>query len=249
MAVCLIFMLYDRPETYGLPNIKEYKNEDVEEISGAPPSLKEQLQIMRYPAMWVVGFASFFNYVTRYGINSYGIIYLQETRNLNIYAAGLTIAVNTIPAAAGAALCGLISDRLFKSDRNKPMFLYGLLQIISLIGFFYLPKEYAVLSVVCLGFYGFAMGGTLAYLGGMIAIDLVPRKVAGAAMGFIGIISYMGASAEDWLSGHMLQKTTVALAGGGFTHNYDKVILVWVGASVVSLILSMTVWKAKVCKD
>ena len=87
-------------------------------------------------------------------------------------------------AAAGAALCGLVSDRLFKSDRNKPMFLYGLLQIVALIGFFYLPTSYAVLSVVCLGVYGFAMGGTLAYLGGLIAIDLVPRKVAGAAMGF-----------------------------------------------------------------
>jgi len=250
MAAGLIFLLYDRPETYGLPNIKEYKNEKLEEACAEPVSLlKQQIQIMKYPAMWVVGLASMCNYVTRYGINSYGIMYLQETRHYNLAAAGLTIAVNTIPAAAGAGLCGLVSDRFFNSDRNKPMFFYGLLQIVSLIGFFYLPQSYAVLSVVCLGAYGFAMGGTLAYLGGMIAIDLVPRKVAGAAMGFIGLISYMGASAQDWLSGHLLQQTTTKLASGGFTHNYDKVILVWVGASVVSLLLSLTVWKAKVCED
>lgn len=250
MSMVLIYLLHDRPETYGLPNIKEYKNEPVEKVCGEPVSLlKQQIQIMGYPAMWAIGLASFFNYVTRYGINSYGIIYLQETRNFNLAAAGLTIAVNTIPGAFGAALCGLVSDRFFNSNRHKPMLLYGLLQIVSLFGFFYLPKEYAVLSVVCLGAYGFAMGGTLAYLGGMTAIDLVPRKVAGAAMGFIGLISYMGASAQDWLSGHLLQKTAVKLADGTFTHNYDKVIIVWVGASVVSLILAMTVWNAKNCED
>lgn len=250
MATFLIFLLSDRPETYGLPNIKEYKNEPVEEASGQSLSIiQQQIQIMKYPAMWAVGMASFFNYITRYGINSYGVIFLQEARHYDLKAAGLTIAVNTVPGAIGAALCGLISDRFFKSDRNKPMLLYGLIQIVALIGFFYLPKEYTVLSVVCLGVYGFAMGGTLAYLGGMIAIDLVPRKVAGAAMGFIGLISYMGASAQDWISGHMLQKTTVTLASGEVSHNYDKVILFWVGSTVLSVLLSLTVWKAKVCQD
>ncbi len=249
MAMGLIFLISDRPETYGLPNIKEYKDEKADEADEKPVSLmKMQLQIAKYPAIWILGLASAFNYVTRYGINSWGMLYLQETRHYSLAAAGLTIAVNTIPGVAGAALCGLISDKLFDSNRHKPTLLFGIFQIISLFGFFYAPPNMVWLSVVSLAVYGFALGGTLAYLGGLTAISLVPRKVAGAAMGFIGLISYIGASAQDWLSGHLLQKTATVV-NGTTIHNFDKCIIVWVGASFVALILAMTVWNVKNCED
>lgn len=249
MAAALVFLLADRPETYGLPNVKVYKNEDVEISCDRPISLfEEQMQVVKYPAIWILALASAFNYITRSGINSWGMLYLQETRNYSLAAAGLTIAINTIPGVAGAALCGIVSDRFFDSNRHKPTLLYGLLQIVCLIGFFYAPKHYVWLSVISLAVYGFALGGTLAYLGGMTAVSLVPRRVAGAAMGFIGLVSYFGASAQDLISGHMIQKTAVT-TNGVVSHNFDKVIIVWVGASFVSLILAMTVWKTKNCDD
>jgi MFS transporter, OPA family, sugar phosphate sensor protein UhpC len=249
MAAGLVFLLSDRPETYGLPNIKEYKNEKVEEVCGEPVSLlKQQVQIMVYPAIWVVAIASAMNYVTRYGINSWGILYLQETKHYSLVAAGATLGINSFAGMGGAAFCGFFSDRFFKSNRLKPMFIYGLLQLVSLLGFFYAPAELKWLNTLCIGVYGFAMGGTLAFLGGLIAIDLVPRRVAGAAMGFVGLISYIGASAQDLLSGHLLQKTAVKVAGVT-THNFDAAILVWVGASVLSLLLLLTIWNVKSCED
>ena len=249
MAAGLVFLLADRPETYGLPNIKEYKNETVREECGEPVSLlKQQIQIMAYPAIWVVGIASALNYVTRYGINSWGMLYLAETKHYGLLEAGATLGISSFAGMGGAAFCGFFSDRFFNSNRLKPMFIYGLIQIVSLFGFFYAPAEYRWLNTVCIGVYGFAMGGTLAFLGGLIAIDLVPRRVAGAAMGFIGLVSYIGASAQDLLSGYMLQKTAVKVAGTT-THNFDVAILIWVGASVLSLILLMTVWNVKNCED
>ena len=41
--------------------------------------------------------------------------------------------------------------------------------------------------------FGVAIGVLICYLGGLMAIDLVPRKATGAALGIVGLASYMGA--------------------------------------------------------
>lgn len=249
MAGGLVFLLSDRPETYGLPNIKEYKNETVSEEPAAQGSLlKQQVQIMAYPAIWVVGLASAMNYVTRYGINSWGMLYLAETKHYSLVQAGATLGINSFAGMGGAAFCGFFSDRMFRSNRLKPMFIYGIVQLASLIGFFYAPAGHRWVETLCIAVYGFAMGGTLAYLGGLIAIDLVPRRVAGAAMGFIGLISYTGASAQDLICGRILEKSKY-LVDGKIFHHFETPVLIWVGATAISLLLLLTIWNVKSCED
>ena len=44
-------------------------------------------------AAWVVALASALMYVTRFGINSWGVLYLQEIRGLSLVEAGLLMGV------------------------------------------------------------------------------------------------------------------------------------------------------------
>jgi len=100
--------------------------------------------------------------------------------------------------------------------------------------------------------YGFGLSGILASLGGLFAIDIAPKKVAGAAMGFIGIFSYLGAGLQDYISGKLIYdseiKVVFSLGDTALTvyfYDYSVPIVFWVGASVLSLILATSLWKVR----
>ena len=75
--------LRNAPTTIGLPDINTWKNEKTE-----PPKEKTtwatQKVMLGIKAIWVVALASALMYVTRYAINSWGILYLQEARNYSL---------------------------------------------------------------------------------------------------------------------------------------------------------------------
>src|SRR5690606_40372001 len=55
--------------------------------------------------------------LTRYAINSWGILYLQEARGYSLPEAGSLLMVNTLAGIAGAVAFGFVSDKLFDSRR------------------------------------------------------------------------------------------------------------------------------------
>jgi OPA family sugar phosphate sensor protein UhpC-like MFS transporter len=249
MGIILIFLLADRPETHGLPNIAEFKNEQMPDIAQASePLIKQQLQVMRYPAVWVLAIASALTYVARYGVLNWGVLYLQEVKHNSLTEASATLAIAPIIGIVGGALSGLISDRFFGRNRHKTTLLYGLLQVSSLAVFLFGPPGHKWLYVLSIGVFGFAVSGTVAFLGGLTAIDLTPRRVTGAVMGFIGFFSYLGASAQDLISGHLLKKNMVMVAGQA-VYNFDTVKYFWLGSAVLSLLLALTVWNVKPRED
>lgn len=249
MGVFMLFMLADRPETMGLPNIAEYKNEPMPDPEQESMSLlKQQMMAMKYPAVWALGLASALTYVARYGVNSWGVLYLQEIKGYSIIEAGAILGMSPVIGIAGGALSGIISDRVFNSNRHKATLLYGLLQVSSLAVFFFGPPGHRWLDVLSISVFGFAVSGTVAFLGGLTAIDLTPRRVTGAVMGFIGFFSYLGASAQDWISGYILEHDKYIVDGVTY-YNFDKVVYFWMGAAVLSLIMGLSVWNVKPRKD
>jgi OPA family sugar phosphate sensor protein UhpC-like MFS transporter len=93
--------------------------------------------------------------------------------------------------------------------------------------------------------YGFSISGLLVSLGGLFATDIAPKKAAGAAMGIIGVFSYLGAATQDLISGYFIEKGTT-IVDGVRHYDFNSAIIFWVGASVLSLILATSLWKAKV---
>lgn len=246
-AFILFRTLRDRPETYGLPNIVDYKNDHATNAVVVHPKtaslIKMQLEIFKYPVVWVLGLASALTYVSRYAVNNWGILYLQEIKGYSLSEAGFVLSIAPIVGIVGAVLSGIISDKIFKASRNIPTLIYGVLQITGLVLFFYVEGG-LWLDCVSIAIFGFAVTGTVVFLGGLTAVDLCPRRITGAVMGFIGLFSYLGASAQDYLSGYLINKYKVVEAGKTI-YNFDIAIYFWVGAAVLSLLLALTVWNAK----
>ena len=79
----------------------------------------------------------------------------------------------------------------------------------------------------------------------MFAIDIAPKRAADAAMGFIGVFSYIGAAVQDQISGLLIEHGTTVI--DGIRHyDFSNVIVLWIGSSIVSLILASSLWRVKV---
>ncbi|MBL4630134.1 MAG: MFS transporter [Paraglaciecola sp.] len=212
---------------------------------------KTQLRVLTIPSIWILALASSSMYVTRYAINSWGNVYLQEIRGFDLFDANLFIFFNTAAGILGCLAFGLVSDKWFRARRPPANLIFAILEIAPLLVIFYGPHDPLILGIA-LVVYGFGLSGILASLGGLFAIDIAPKKVAGAAMGFIGIFSYIGAGAQDYISGKMIYDSEIIFSFPHgeenfniFFYNYDKPIIFWVGASIVSIILASLLWKVK----
>lgn len=259
-TICLIAagILYryltDRPQTLGLPSVAEWSDGGAatQPVShNAAEIWKDQLRVMAIPSIWVIALASSTMYITRYAINSWGNVYLQEIRGFDLFDANLFIFLNTAAGILGCVAYGYISDKIFDARRPPTNLIFGLMELLPLLVIFFGPANNVVLAVA-LVVYGFGLSGILASLGGLFAIDIAPRKVAGAAMGFIGIFSYLGAGMQDYVSGRLIydSEIRVVFSVGDYSptvffYDYSTPILFWVGASVLSMLLAASLWNVK----
>lgn len=244
IALILSRTLADRPQTYGLPPVCEYRKDS----SAGKPSGQElwalQKQVLRSPIVWALGLSSSMMYITRYAIHSWGPLYLQTVKHYSVVKSGATLGLDTIFGLAGAVCSGWISDRFFASRRNVPTLLYGLLLTGSLVAFYCIPPGHPQLDFAVLGCSEFAIGGLVVFLAGLTAVDLMPTRAAGAVKGVIGFFSYMGAAVQEWISG-LLIEAGKSRHGSEVAYNFDHAFAFWIGASVLSIILALTVWNAK----
>jgi OPA family sugar phosphate sensor protein UhpC-like MFS transporter len=237
-------LMQDRPVTLGLPPVADWKNDHLAQL--APPEtrvLTLQFSILRIPAIWVLAISSATVYVTRYAIASWGILYLQEDRGSGLADASLFMAVGTLAGVAGCLLFGYLSDKLFAARRPPANFLFAVAELAGLALIFFGPRDHATLLVAFVLF-GIGLNGLVTSLGGLFAVDIAPKKVAGAAMGFIGVFSYLGAAIQENISGALIE-SGMQIVDGVRHYDFDPAIAFWIGSSVVSMLLAATLWRVR----
>jgi MFS transporter, OPA family, sugar phosphate sensor protein UhpC len=244
-AIAVYFLLQDRPETLGLPPVNEWKKDKyVESAKDSPRStLSLQFSILKIPAIWVLAIASATTYVTRYAINSWGILYLQEARGYSLPMAGTLLMISTLAGVAGAVAFGFTSDKLFKARRPPANLLFALLELIGLGIIFFGPTNTPMLVAGMLLF-GMGLTGLVTSLGGLFAVDIAPKRAAGAAMGVIGIFSYIGAAIQEQVSGILIDRN-MTVTGAERIYDFGPVIWFWIGSSVLSMLLATSLWRTK----
>ena len=237
--------LQDSPGSLGLPNISVWKKElDIKKFSrNFNEVLNNQLKIIKYPSIWILGLASSTMYITRYAINSWGILYLQEARGYSLIEAGSLVGLNTFTGIIGCVAYGFISDKYFNARRPPVTLIFGIAEIGSLFLIFFGPQSTFILTIAFI-IYGFTLSGLLAVLGGLFAIDIAPKNISGAAMGFIGLFSYIGAGIQEKVSS-VLIKTSQSDLNLETIYNFDEVIIFWISASIVSFFLALSLWNYK----
>lgn len=244
-ALGCYLLIQDRPRTLGLPQVADWKNDhyDGAPTAGMKSVLALQLSILKIPAIWILCLASATTYVTRYAINSWGILYLQEARGFSLPAAGTLLMTSTLAGIAGAIAFGFVSDKLFNARRPPVNLLFGLMELAGLGLLFFGPQTMSVL-LLAMVLFGMGLTGLVTSLGGLFAVDIAPKRVAGAAMGVIGIFSYIGAGIQEQVSGALIQ-AGMRMVDGVRVYDFGPAIWFWIGSSVLSLLLAASLWRTR----
>ena len=244
-ALAVYLLLQDRPETLGLPPVNEWKKDKYAESAEEKPrsTLALQFSVLRIPAIWVLALASATTYVTRYAINSWGVLYLQEARDYSLPMAGTLLMISTIAGVLGAVAFGFISDKVFSARRPPANLLFAILELLGLLVIFYGPANTPMLVIGMLLF-GMGLTGLVTSLGGLFAVDIAPKRAAGAAMGVIGIFSYIGAAIQEQVSGVLIDRNMM-IVGDDRIYDFGPVIWFWIASSVISMLLAASLWRTR----
>ena len=94
---------------------------------------------------------------------------------------------------------------------------------------------------------GLSIGILMSLIGGIMAIDIVPRRGTGAALGIVGIANYISAGIQDISTGILIDAnmTETVGAAGKIIKEYDfsPVSVFWIIASVLSFLIPVIFWK------
>ncbi len=77
-----------------------------------------------------------------------------------------------------------------------------------------------------------------------MATDIAPKKASGAALGIVGIASYIGAGVQDILSGQLIGDSKRILEGVA-AYDFSSIQYFWIGAAALSVIFCSMLWTAK----
>ncbi len=325
VALILYKMLADRPRAYGLPTVADYKNDHTTEtVQNDSDVNRAQFEVLKNPYIWVLGLSCVAVYIARYGVSSWGPMYLQESKDYTLITAGLVFGWSKIFELTGAVTSGFVSDFVFGARRNVTTLLYGLVMVSGLAILYVSPSthladfepaakeafkagpvdeslrglfaqkqielparatvethagkkdentvwlvkndrwhlfwtgyaveemparlkvtaKYHPLHLAGIALFGLGLGGFLVFVGGLIAIDICSKRASGAAMGVVGMFSYLGAAMQDRISGGLIQ-AGAATVDGRLTHDFNGAFLFWLGAAVVAVALSCILWNVK----
>ena len=238
-AIILIFVT-DTPESKGLPSIQTLSGEVLTK-EDKKPTKELQRMILKHPGIWVIAISSAFIYVTKYAIAGWGVLFLQKQHGFSLEDASQVIAFSAIFGVLGTVLAGWLSDRVFKSDRVKPAILSGILCSLSLFLFLFVGGGF-VLNIFYVSLFSLSVGVLYCIVAGLMAVDIVPRKATGAALGVVGISSYIAAGLQDIISGYLIEGFTV-VENGVDVYDFGPVSYFWIVASVMSFVIPVVNWK------
>ena len=203
-----------------------------------------QKMVLRTPAVWVLAAASAFMYISRYAINGWGMLFLQEQKGFTDVEALSIISINALLGIAGTVLSGWFSDKLFKGDRQIPALIFGVLNATALALFLFGGNAMWI-NILSMILFGIAIGVLICFLGGLMAVDIVPRRATGAALGVVGIASYVAAGIQDVASGWLINDN-ITVVDGVNHYNFTPVAIFWLGASIISFLLPLLNLRHKV---
>ena len=239
-SLIILFMVSDTPESKGLPSVQALSGESLTKEDTMPTKELQKI-VLKHPGIWVIAISSAFIYITKYAISGWGVLFLQKAHGFSLEDATQIIAFSAAFGVLGTVLAGWLSDKVFKSDRVKPAVLSGILSFIALALFLFAGGSYIV-NIFYVSLFSLSVGVLYCIVAGLMAVDIVPRKATGAALGVVGISSYVAAGLQDITSGLLIQYNTTVVDGAD-VYDFGPVSWFWLAAALISFILPVLNWK------
>ena len=250
-VIVIVFLMHDNPQSKGLPSVEEMSGEAKVEEKKQESTGELQKMVLKTPAVWILAAASAFMYIARYAINGWGVLFLQEEKGFSLTEATSIISINALLGIFGTVLSGWVSDKLFRSDRYIPALIFGAMNTVALVLFLFGGDSWWI-NITAMVLFGISIGVLICFLGGLMAVDIVPRKATGAALGVVGMASYVAAGIQDVVSGWLIDGNSTVIekldeATGQMVqatqYDFTSVALFWVIASAISFLLPVLNWK------
>ena len=235
LVVSLIFIA-DTPESEGLPSVQELSSEPVRPMDKRPTK-ELQKWVFRHPGIWVIAISTAFLYITQHAVSDWGVLFLQKQKNFSLERATQIIGLAEIFGVTGNLCAGWLSDVVFRGNRVRPVVISGVLAVLSLAGFLFWGGGFAV-NMAFVAMFSFAFSVVFCIVAGLMALDFVPRKATGAALGIVGISSYAAAGAQSVASGFLID----GFASDGI-YDFGPVSLFWIVACFLAFVLPVLGWK------
>ena len=239
-TVIILTMVFDTPESKGLPSVQELSGEPVTQVDKTPTK-ELQKWVLKHPGIWIIALASAFIYISEYAVSGWGVLFLQKARGFSLEDATQIIAYAISFGAVGTVLAGWLSDYIFKGNRVKPTVISGIICTISLALFLFTEAGY-FMNIVYVSVFSMAMGALYCIVAGLMALDIVPRKATGAALGVVGVVSYVAAGLQEITSGYLIEFNT-AVVGDDKVYDFGPVSWFWLVAVTMSSVLPVLNWK------
>lgn len=232
----ILFMLHNSPQSKGFPSVSVIFGEEEPQAATNHSIGSTQKAVLLNPYVWVLALASAFMYISRYAVNGWGVLFLQETKGFTLATATQIISINALLGIVGTVLSGWLSDTVFKGNRYIVAVAAGLMEVVALILFAF-GGNWMWVNITAMVLFGIAIGILICFLGGLMAVDIVPREASGAALGIVGIASYLAAGCQDIISGTLLDNNQV-----DGIYNFTPALLFWIAAAIISVLLVCVVW-------
>ena len=235
LVVSLVF-ISDTPESEGLPSVQELSGEEVKPLD-QQPTRELQRWVFRHPGIWVIAISTAFLYITQHAVSDWGVLFLQKQKGFSLEGATEVIGLAEVFGVAGNLAAGWLSDVLFRGNRVRPVAISGVLAVAALAGFLFLDGGFG-LNMAFVAVFSCAFSVVFCIVAGLMALDFVPRKATGAALGIVGISSYAAAGLQSVASGFLID----GFAANG-VYNFGPVSLFWIVACLLAFVLPLIGWK------
>ena len=234
-SVIILLFVSDTPESRGLPSVQKLSGEPLRK-SDVMSTRQLQKAVIRHPGIWIIALSSAFVYITQYGISNWGVFFLQKSKGFSLTDAAYVIGISEGVGVVGTVFAGWLSDKVFRGDRLKPVALCGVVCLVSL-GAFLLGGGGMAVNILALSVASLSLAVIYCIVAGLMALDFVPRKATGAALGIVGLSSYIAAGIQGVLSGVLIGGTH-----SGGEYDFLPVAMFWLGSCLVSFVLPLCSW-------
>ena len=236
IGVVTCLFIADTPESEGLPSVEELSGETPREMD-KKPTRELQKWVFRHPGIWVIAISTAFLYITQHAVSDWGVLFLQKQKDFSLERATQIIGLAEIFGVAGNLAAGWLSDRVFRGSRVRPVVLSGVMAVAALFGFLFLGGGFAA-NMALVAVFSFSFSVVFCIVAGLMALDFVPRKATGAALGIVGISSYAAAGLQSVASGFLIQ----GFENEGL-YDFGPVSIFWTIACLLAFVLPVIGWK------
>jgi sugar phosphate permease len=200
------------------------------------PLLEGARRVVSEKHFWPVAIWFFFDCGVFFGFGAlWGGPYLMHVYGMTRAQAGTVLSMIAWGMIIGSPPLGFFSDKIMKS-RKKPFILCNLVLVIELVILSIHPFGLSRIALYILFFIFSICSSSVVILGFTIIKELFPTEIVGTSTGFVNLFPFLGGAVFMPILGRVLDAYPKSDAGGYSLEAYSMLILILLGASVLSLI-------------